>query len=145
MTDNGSAVTVALGMFATLAAFALVVLLSAPWYERTIIPGGGDPPNTATFDAWLVFEVIDIVILIGALVALVALWLRKFLVAIAASAVVLAVIVYRLIDMPFEEFYEAIPNVTFGPTWGAWTAAATAVCLLAICVIALLGRHSSAG
>lgn len=130
-----------LGAIVTLAAVALVVLLSAPWYESTVIYGGGEPNRTADADAWQVFSAFDIVILVGAGIALVAFWLRQFIAAIAASAVILIVIVYRLIETPFEEF-EQVPEYSVAPAWGAWMAAATAVVLFAVCVIAKKERSS---
>jgi hypothetical protein len=123
-----------LGAVACLAAISLAALLAAPWYESTVVFGGGEPNRIADANAWRSFAAFDIVILVGAAVALVGYWLREFMAAIAASAVVVIVIVYRLIDIPGST--EGIPDYTVGLAWGAWLSAATAVVLLAVCVIA---------
>ena len=113
---------------AVVAAIALAALMAAPWYESTVnLSGSAD--RVAEADAWRAFTVIDIVILVGVVVAAVATLLRERVVALIGAAAVLVVIAYRLVDSPIDE----AQDYTVDPAWGAWLAAGVAVVLVAAC------------
>ena len=119
-----------LGCVVSLAAIALAALLAAPWYETTV--HFATETSSAEADASQAFSAFDILILVGAAGTLIAYLLGEFRTAIATAAVILIAIVYRLIDPPVDE----VMDYTVDLAWGAWTAAAVAIVLLAACVVA---------
>jgi hypothetical protein len=91
--------------FVILAAIALAALLAAPWYESTLTLPGAGGERSADISAWEGFDVIDVVIVLGASAAAITALLRKRGVSVGLAGIVLGVIVYRLIDIPGQ------PNV----------------------------------
>jgi hypothetical protein len=130
------------GGLAILAAVGLAALLAAPWYSGAALLPGTGTADLGEINAWEAFEWEDGVILAAAAVVAVAMYLEFPGISLAAGVAAVGLIVYRLIDQPFEEAVMG-GGREVDPAWGLWASlGAAAVMALAALSIVIEDRRA---